>query len=179
MQHGANINAYCDSKGDTALFAAIKRGNHITVEVLLELGADVELFGLGSETPLVLAVSKGFANIARLLLEAGAKVNATNGCYDTALIAAARTGDQGMVEMLLDHGADIDAGRFPFRLTATNVASRQEHAGILQLLSNHKRNPAGISELLSNHERNPETPSPRYRSAIDAEMLARIEFKTF
>jgi ankyrin repeat protein len=181
VQHGANVNAYPRGKGtcnSSALLLAIEHGNFSTVEVLLGLGAHLESVQLGGVTPLTIAVSKGFIDIAHLLLEAGARVNAIDGCYETAFIAATLAGDLDMVELLLDHGADIDAVSLHFG-TATHVATRYGHAGILQLLSDHKRNPAGISELLSDHERNPEAQSPRYLSAIDAEMLARIKLRMF
>ncbi|GAB7324003.1 hypothetical protein MBLNU13_g07405t1 [Cladosporium sp. NU13] len=167
VQHGADVNAHSRGPGmsnDSALLLAIQHGNLRTVEVLLDLGAHIEPTGPGAMTPLALAVSKGFTYIAHLLLEYGARVNAIDGCYETALIAAAFTADQDMVEMLLDHGADIDAVSLHYG-TATNVATRRGHAGILQVLSNHKRNP--------------ETHVPRYLSAIDAEMLARINSRIF
>ena len=136
--------------GESPLMAALYRGHRATVDVLVELGADVDVFaaaatGRVSElaealaqpgtigaysydgwTPLHLAAFFGELDAARLLVEAGADLQAVsrNSMANTPLHAATAGKHQAVAVMLLEQGADptvVDAGGYtPARIAVEN-----------------------------------------------------------
>jgi Ankyrin repeats (3 copies) len=93
---------------ETPLQAAVKTGDPILVQKLLDLGASVNAPPKKSKgfTALQIAAREGFVPIARTLLSAGADVNASgsqNG--GTALEQAALLGRVDMIHLLVQHGS--------------------------------------------------------------------------
>ena len=109
----------------SALFAAIRAGDHSAVESLLKkskvLKVLVESRGSHGSTPLIHAAVYGDAKMVALLLKAGADVNAANDDGATPLHRAA--GDYQKVRVLLEAGAKLDAqtalGRTPLLMAAS------------------------------------------------------------
>lgn len=114
LEAGGSANSVGPS--GTALAVAARRGHKCTVQLLLEMGADVngqEVWEKGtvgttilSRTALHSAIEARHENIADVLLEHGAAVN-TNHYGETPLQAAVLWGSTYLVRKLLDRGADI------------------------------------------------------------------------
>src|SRR5579875_1569882 len=89
-----------------ALLAAIRDGNHETVEELLDRGANVQVHNEVGDTALMQAALNADQEMVQLLLRRGADVRA-RGVYDvTALLRALH--DPNKVQLLLHRGARVD-----------------------------------------------------------------------
>jgi ankyrin repeat protein len=85
--------------------------------LLLEKGADVNLYDEEGNTPLHLAIEHGYPDIAELLLEKGADVQAKNPKGLTLLQASFWKGGGVVFEQLLARGASINDPAPPFEET--------------------------------------------------------------
>ena len=92
-QEEADVNAR-DSKGETALNFATKRGHKKVISLLLDKGTSVEAKNKYGQTPLHWAAFCGHKKIASLLLENGASVEAKDIAGDTPLHWAAEKGEK-------------------------------------------------------------------------------------
>ena len=109
-----NPDEFAFSYGEyTHLHQAISDNNPERVELMLDLGADIELATKdgGQYTPLHLAAGGAFLrdsvpDIARLLLERGANPNARGRLGYTPMHIAAQTGQLEAIRVLYEHGAD-------------------------------------------------------------------------
>lgn len=131
---------FADSRGDTALIAAVRNRDPSWTAHLLKAGANPNLPARNGDTPLILAARGGFAEAARWLISVGAKVDGANRRGETALIVAVQERQAPVVRLLIAAGADPDrtdsaAGfsdrdyarrdtRFPELLAAIEAAPR-------------------------------------------------------
>ena len=69
---------------NSTLSVAAEEGDYLTVEKLLQMGADVDARDKNGRTPLMMAASRGHTEVAKLLLLNGADVSATNKRNETA-----------------------------------------------------------------------------------------------
>ncbi|MCA9775601.1 MAG: ankyrin repeat domain-containing protein [Candidatus Eremiobacteraeota bacterium] len=88
--------------GTTVLTGVLEAGLTDLVKGLLDMGADVNQGGYGSETPLHKAARMGSVEVAKLLLERGANPEARNSGGATPLHL---TSNPEMIELLLEAGA--------------------------------------------------------------------------
>ena len=100
--------------GRTLLHEAAAAGSLTTVELLLRLGADPDVWDGGGHTPLYCVGNEcaveGAGKVVHALAGAGADVNAQDGVKRcTALHMAARRGNVEVAGALLECGADIEA----------------------------------------------------------------------
>ncbi len=102
---GANINVK-NRGGRTALMYNAFRGQLDIVELLLRLGADINV---GGNAVLMLVTPQCYMNVIRLLISAGADVNVKNKYGDTALAVAIFVGSTTIITLLIEAGADISA----------------------------------------------------------------------
>jgi ankyrin repeat protein len=110
VKRGANVNQ-ADTKGNTPLYEAAKEGKKDIVELLLNVGADVNKANREDATlPLHWAVAYAHAHkdIVKLLLKAGADINAQSRFGYTALYVAVLNGHKDIIELLLNANADIN-----------------------------------------------------------------------
>jgi Ankyrin repeats (3 copies) len=112
---GADVNGL-DRFGETALGAAAWNGDADGVNVLLSMGAKVDLEQKGqfqglspSGTALAIAASSGRLEICKSLLAAGADVNKKNQHGMTPFLVALGRGDIQCASTMLDYGADVNA----------------------------------------------------------------------
>lgn len=75
IQHGADVNAVSEDRGNSPIMEAATRGDLKTVKVLIQSGADPNLRTQYDQTALMLAIGEGHANVAEFLLENGAETH--------------------------------------------------------------------------------------------------------
>ncbi|KAJ8681224.1 hypothetical protein QAD02_017011 [Eretmocerus hayati] len=99
--------------GTSCLHLAVQKIDLKLTRMLLDAGAELNVFNKWGHTPLHVAVSKDL-QIVKLLITRGADVNAVDadaplseGCYP--LHMAVRAGKGEAVEYLIENGADVDA----------------------------------------------------------------------
>jgi ankyrin repeat protein len=91
---------------DKALLTAIRDGDHVNAQAILDQGADVNARNEMGDTVLMQAALNADKEMMQLLLRRGANVR-TRGVYDvTPLLRALH--DPNKVQLLLHHGARID-----------------------------------------------------------------------
>ncbi|KAI4998667.1 hypothetical protein ZWY2020_054009 [Hordeum vulgare] len=105
-QLGFDINTEAnDDSGMTPLACAVLRGESVTMEYLLDKGADPNKQDNKRFTPLHYAIKEGNNRMVRLLLSKGASVDVFSS-EGTPLHIAASYGKSGMMQILLQHNAD-------------------------------------------------------------------------
>ena len=118
---------------NTALIWASRNGHTNTVEMILNMGADVNAKDNSSNTALIRASKNGHTETATMLLENGADVNAKDNDNWTALIEASENKQTEIVALLLENGADVNATDVNGK-TALFVASINGYTEIVALL---------------------------------------------
>ena len=109
LKHGVDINKVVYKNDKIPLFDACESGNIVSVEYLVEQGADVNKINEINETPLFYACKSGNKELVEYLVEQEADVNKENVRGETLLFNACESGNQNLVEYLVvEHRADID-----------------------------------------------------------------------
>jgi len=111
INHKAEVDS-TDRK--TALMCSAEKGLHLTVQVLIEAGAELD-FKYIRQTAIMLACHDGHYRVVTELINAKAELNCTDLDGFTALTIAARSGYGTIVEKLLKAGANT---------TITNMIGR-------------------------------------------------------
>ncbi|KAM0013940.1 putative ankyrin repeat-containing domain-containing protein [Helianthus debilis subsp. tardiflorus] len=91
-----------DEKGWAPMYSAASSGNVEIVNILLDIGADINLKNDGDRTALYYAASKGWVKVAEILLSNGAKINAKDKVGCTPLHRAASTGNSELCKLLIE-----------------------------------------------------------------------------
>lgn len=145
---GAAVNQP-DKFGHVALLEAITSNKVMkypekTVELLIQLGADVNLQDDRGNLPLVQAAWRGRDVIVQALLAAGAVVDTKDGRGETALFMAAQLGKVRVIDILIAAGADLnlpnDDGDTPLHvgISRLEVARMLVEAGAAKDINNRK-----------------------------------------
>ena len=122
-----------DKSGMSALHWAVMRGHEVVVRILLDRGADSDVFQKGMNTPLLLAAAFGHETIARLLLESGADIHARNqrghdAVFMAVLYGHATKGLPWLLQLLNARGMNLNevdsAGATPLHLCAEKKLAR-------------------------------------------------------
>lgn len=100
----------------TPLTYAVRKGDILIVELLLERGADVNLKSTKNMTPLFTAAYQNKPRLVKLLLEWGADPNIYADDFATPLGAAIQSKNLEMTKEILDAGANINDNRFELPL---------------------------------------------------------------
>ena len=87
--------------------AAVKAGDVVALETLLDAGADVDAHDTHGQTALMNAARDGYAPMVRLLIARGADLNHTAKYNLSALMLAVINGRDAIVGLLVDAGADL------------------------------------------------------------------------
>jgi ankyrin repeat protein len=95
--------------GLTALHAAAIEGDNDTIDVLIELGVDIELRSSLGHTPLIDAVFVGQIASINYLLDKGADINVREASGKSALEVAVILNQPEAFDVLVERGADINA----------------------------------------------------------------------
>jgi ankyrin repeat protein len=115
------------------LHRAAIRGETSSLEMMINLGADVNAPDQQGRTPLHDACLKGHVDTARLLLDRGAKIAARDENGATPLHDAALGGSSKVIDFLLLRKADIGA-RDAKGATPLDYALKMERADAVQVL---------------------------------------------
>lgn len=92
----------------TPLYNAAYNGDYQTVQVLIEVGYEVNVnCGYNEETPLIAAAREGFTDIVSLLVQS-ADINAVNEFGETAVYQAVYTGEYDVMRVLIDANANVN-----------------------------------------------------------------------
>lgn len=113
-----------DERWRWSLQDAAARGDMAVVNMLLQLGADVNATGTAGNRAVEIAARKGNAQVVKVLLAHGADVTLRTSAGTTILHEAALGGSAETIELLLEKGADpnaVDAetGATPLHLAAS------------------------------------------------------------
>ncbi|UCC43738.1 MAG: ankyrin repeat domain-containing protein [Candidatus Zixiibacteriota bacterium] len=98
-----------NDRGSTALHIAVANGHIRIVELLLDLGADLEAIDVDGDTPLMRAAIGGHSEIFKLLLSRGADAHIKNINKHDILHYAVLGGSVEIIDHTLDMGRDINA----------------------------------------------------------------------
>ena len=148
VARGAKVNLGDSARNgvmDFPLVIACLRGHVVTVQHLINHGADINVVDSTYGTALTAACSTGREAIVRLLLENGADIEGTEKIGDpTALIAACSGGHDSIVRLLLDLGAKASEpliapilynfSNGAFEISPLHIAAWNDSVVITQLL---------------------------------------------
>jgi ankyrin repeat protein len=90
------------------LVFAVKLGDVVEINRLLDNGADVNSQNKNGITPLIAAAFYGNLEVAKILLARGAVVNMYGASDDPALVAAIMQDQKRMADFLINNGADVN-----------------------------------------------------------------------
>jgi beta-lactamase regulating signal transducer with metallopeptidase domain/ankyrin repeat protein len=140
--HRAPPEIAAPNPDDTALLAAVRRGDLIAVRALVADGAKVNE-ATNDGTPLTLAARTGRADIVNLLLGNGADAGQITRGDGTPLTNAVLSGDKTIVADLLKSGADADQATTDG--TPLILAARTGRADLVKLLVDNGANASKAS----------------------------------
>jgi len=108
LRNDADIHAVDPQSGRTALHLAAAGGHAEVVEVLANLGAEIDATDPNGRTPLALAAENGREEVVKLLLAFEADLQHVDGTGRTPLLLASAVGTFETVRLLVDAGADVN-----------------------------------------------------------------------
>ena len=130
---------HLNNRGYTSLHRAVFENHSDVVKVLIDAGADVEAKNDNGRSPLHRACMVGNPEIVQMLVEAGADVCAVDGKSDRCLSVAACHGHTETVRYLVGL-PEVDVNhRNLLGHTARDYARVKGHAGVVQVLLEHRR----------------------------------------
>jgi ankyrin repeat protein len=120
----ANLRYRREADGDTLLYYAIHGDQQKCAEILIDRGAEVNVYNFEKETPLHYAAHLGKENCGKLLISRQAKLNEKQKDGFTPLHYAVQSEKVNFLRILLNNGADVEAAcnrkRTPLHLSAEN-----------------------------------------------------------
>ncbi|XP_069358587.1 ankyrin repeat domain-containing protein 27-like [Maniola hyperantus] len=136
-----------DSHGLTSLHVASVHGRAAIVEILIDMGAQINATDLNGCTPLHYAASRGHQNALLLLLHSGGSINKENIDKNTPLHLAVNNGHLNCVKALIYFA---EHGRKKLKINCTNeigntplhLASKWGYEGIAKLLIENGAEPS-------------------------------------
>ena len=128
-----------NSKGDTPLHQAARKGLLEVARKLLECGAEVDSRNDHGSTPLLLASQYGHTSVVQLLLDHNADLDARNSYGDTPLHCAAIESQLEVARLLLELNVKVnqlnDEGSTP--LHRASESEKEGSAVVVQFLLDH------------------------------------------
>ncbi len=133
LDNGVNVNS-ARADGLTALAEAVFYNNPQAIDLLIRVGADINVTDDYGVTLLHLACINQDAVLIQKLLIAGVKPNLAKRTGETPLMTCSNTGTVEGVRALLTHGANANAKENKEEQTALMWASAEGHQEIVRLL---------------------------------------------
>lgn len=121
---------------ETILHAAVNRGLHAQVKVILSAHPEIDMPTRSGMTPLMLAVKRNDVTMTEMLLDAGASINLDNygkNSRETALSLGVTDKAWDAVKVLLERGASPIAGR-PAESTVVRAYLEGQRELVLELI---------------------------------------------
>jgi ankyrin repeat protein len=138
IARGADLNASREIMQTSPLMAAVLGGNVSTVELLLDLGVDVNEFtgipGSAYKTALLCAAVQENTTLAALLLEHGAKASLVGVHGDDIMLHACEAGNVAFIQLLVAHGAAVNLSAEHTGDAPVVAAARGNHMEAIQTL---------------------------------------------
>ncbi len=133
-----NLDTASRQRVDRALWSAAAAGNAVSVEKLLQAGANPDVESDGFPALCVAAVS-GHVDAVMLLCEGGAEPDAVvrvegDVCGATAMYLAAIGGNAAIIDLLIEAGGTVDAALPQNGCTPLYMAADNGHADAVQAL---------------------------------------------
>jgi ankyrin repeat protein len=135
INDGYDIN----STTENPLLVACEHNQLPCVQLLLELGADIEIKDSKGKTALICASKNGYLDIVIELINNGANVDAKDNDGKTALICASKNGYLDIVTELINNGANVEATDNDGK-TALIISSNRDKLEIVKELLNNGAN---------------------------------------
>ena len=134
---GANVNAQRADDKVTPLTLSSYWNNFMTVNLLLDHGADANIAAADTYAPLHLAVMKGNQNLVKLFLEKNALVNTQNANGNSPLHTAVSKGFFEITKLLVQKGSNVNLQNKEGRTSLfLGVKNKQEQ--LIKLLTENK-----------------------------------------
>ncbi|KAN0137681.1 Ankyrin repeat-containing domain protein [Lactarius tabidus] len=157
LERGADVN-FKNDEGLAPLQRASQvpqEGKSVVMRLLLDYGANADLYDKRRNTPLHFAASEGHLEVARMLLERGADVNSKNDEGLTPLQRASQIQQEGksdIMRLLLDYGANANVYD-KRRNTPLHFAASEGHLEVVRMLLElgadvNSKNEKGLTPLL-------------------------------
>lgn len=138
LKNGAKVDLTNEEyNSHSALQTAAVQGAEDMVKMLLEAGANPNIFGGAYGSPLCATVQAGKLTIACQLLEAGAEINYSKGRKGTALDYAIVCDKLDFIKLFLKHGADVNIPSNGKHGTPLVAAIHDDSFDNVQLLLEH------------------------------------------
>ena len=118
---------------DESFLHAVYEGDRKEVELLLNLGANIESLTQKGSTALIVASAQNDSEMVRFLLSRGSRVNSRNRYDDTALLLCSTRGNTRCVKSLIEGEVDLDT-RNMHGWSPLARAARYGHLETMQLL---------------------------------------------
>ena len=109
IEHGACLETVSGTEPVNALQWAVAERNIDAVELLLDMGMDIEKRCRRGYTPLSLAARSGDVKIATLLIQRGASIQTRCNEGKTPLILSSELNQVDTVKFWIEHGLDVNA----------------------------------------------------------------------
>ena len=142
IAEGADVNGkikaekWQDIAGWTPLHFAARSNRKEIVELLITVGADVNVEADNGLTPLHNAAANADKEVAELLIAEGSDVNAKDIAEWTPLHYAAGRGNKEVGELLIANGADVNAKK-KYGYTPLDLAIKYKYPVLADLLRKH------------------------------------------
>ena len=126
LEKGADVQTRrkrrSSNENETLLHLAAMRGHEVAVQLLLEMGADIDATDNLGHTALHHATAHQHQAVLRHLLDEGADMEIRNGVGEAALHISTKSGDKASAQQLLQRGANVDSRIKCTHLTSLHLA---------------------------------------------------------
>lgn len=135
LMNGGSSQINCqDDNGYTPLHEAVMRRQINMVELLLEVGSNVNRYSKNTEiSPLLSACNQPELDISRMLIRQGANLEHADHQDCTALYLAAMHGHLNLVQLLVEKGSNVNRKRNG-TMAPIEVASKNGHFNVVKYL---------------------------------------------
>jgi ankyrin repeat protein len=122
------------------LHDAVRQGDIVSIESVIERDADLEAQDDAKLTPLILAALAGRVDVLNVLIENGANPHGRDGNGLTGLHAGAHVGEIKVVRLFLGYGLDASDQQNSFSISPLHAAAERGFVEIAASLINHGAN---------------------------------------